>query len=57
MILLNDVLNAKNTAWWGDFTDYTGGIISNLTDLHGLHDFMKLFTNQLIFIQGKILLA
>ena len=21
--------NAKNTAWWGDFTDYPGGIISN----------------------------
>ena len=45
--------NAKNTAWWGDFTDYPVGIISNLTDLHGLHEII----HQLIFIQGKILLA
>ena len=42
--------NAKNTAWWGDFTDYPGGIISNLTDLHGLHEIIQQLTH---FYPGK----
>ena len=42
--------NAKNTAWWGDFTDYPGGVISNLTDLHGLHEIIHQPTH---FYPGK----
>ena len=42
--------NAKNTAWCGDFTEYPGGIISNLTDLHSLHEFIHQPTH---FYPGK----
>jgi uncharacterized protein (DUF427 family) len=34
-------LNAKNTVWWGDITDYPGESISNITDLHGLHEIIN----------------
>ena len=42
--------NAKNTGWWGDFTDYPGGIISNNTDLHGLDEIIHQPTH---FYPGK----
>ena len=33
--------NAKNTAWWGDTTDYPGESISNITGLHGFHEIIN----------------
>ena len=34
-------LDAKNTTWWGDTTDYPGETISNITGLHGLHEIIN----------------
>ena len=34
-------LNAKNTVWWGDITDYPGEIISDKASLHGLHELIN----------------
>ena len=33
--------NAKNTTWWGDTTDYPGERISDITNLHGLHEIIN----------------
>ena len=42
--------NAKNTAWWGDTTDYPGESISNITGLHGLLEIINQPTH---FYPGK----
>ena len=43
-------LNAKNTVWWGDITDYSGESISNITELHGLRQIINQPTH---FYPGK----
>ena len=43
-------LNAKNTAWWGDITDYQGEVISDAASLHGLHEIINQPTH---FYPGK----
>ena len=43
-------LNAKNTIWWGDTTDYPGETISNIIDFHGLHEIINQPTH---FYPGK----
>ena len=43
-------LNAKNTSWWGDITDYQGESIANIMDLHGFHEIIRQPTH---FYPGK----
>ena len=43
-------LNAKNSVWWGDITDYPGESISDITVLHGLHQIINQPTH---FYPGK----
>ena len=43
-------LNAKNTAWWGEISDYPGEAISGTTTLHGLHEIINQPTH---FYPGK----
>ena len=43
-------LNAKNTVWWGDTTDYPGEVIADKTSLHGLHELINQPTH---FYPGK----
>ena len=38
-------LNAKNTAWYGDTTDYPGSSIANITNSHGLSQIIDQPTN------------
>ena len=42
-IVIGD-FNARNTAWWGDTTNYPGESIADIRGLHGLHQITNLPT-------------
>ena len=48
-IIIGD-MNAKNTNWWGGFSDYPGEVISDITASHGLH---QIITQPIHFYPGK----